>query len=60
MKYQFIAEHEGEYPVTLMCQVLGVSVSGYYASRKRPVSHQREDARLAAEIQTIFLEKGFP
>jgi putative transposase len=43
--------------VTLMCQVLEVSVSGYYASRQRPVSHhQREDARLCAEIQTIFLE----
>jgi transposase InsO family protein len=40
-----------------MCKVLEVSVSGYYASRKRPVSaHQREDARLAAEIQTIFQE----
>jgi transposase InsO family protein len=57
MKYQFIAEHQGEYPVTLMCQVLEVSVSGYYAWCKRPVSaHQREDAKLSAEIQTIFLE----
>jgi putative transposase len=57
MKYQFVAEHQGEYPVTLMCQVLEVSVSGYYAWRKRPVSHhQREDARLSAEIQAIFLE----
>lgn len=37
--------------------MLGVSKSGYYASQKRPVSHhQREDARLAAEIQTIFAE----
>jgi putative transposase len=43
--------------VTLMCKVLEVSVSGYYASRQRPVSqHQREDARLAAEIQSLFLE----
>lgn len=40
-----------------MCHVFGVSKSGYYASQKRPVSHhQREDARLAAEIQTIFAE----
>lgn len=40
-----------------MCQVLEVSVSGYYAWCKRPVSqHQREDARLAAEIQSLFLE----
>jgi transposase InsO family protein len=40
-----------------MCQVLEISVSGYYAWCKRPVStHQREDARLSAEIQTIFLD----
>jgi len=57
MKYQFVAEHQHEYPIMLMCQVLEVSVSGYYAWCKRPVSaHQREDARLSAEIQTIFLE----
>jgi putative transposase len=57
MKYQFVAEHQQEYAITLMCQVLEVSVSGYYAWCKRPVSaHQREDARLSAEIQTIFLE----
>ena len=32
-------------------------MSSYYASRTRPVSqHQREDARLAAEIQSFFLE----
>ncbi|GHO72435.1 transposase [Ktedonobacter sp. SOSP1-85] len=57
MKYQFIAEHKDEYPITLMCQALEVPMSGYYASRTRPVSqHQREDARLAAEIQSLFLE----
>jgi putative transposase len=57
MKFQFVAEHQHEYPITLMCQVLEISVSGYYAWCKRPVStHQREDARLAAEIQTIFLD----
>jgi putative transposase len=31
MKYDFIAQHHQEYPVTTMCQVLEVSVSGYYA-----------------------------
>jgi transposase InsO family protein len=56
MKYQFVAEHQQDYPIVLMCQVLEVSVSGYYAWCKRPVSaHQREDARLSAEIQSIFL-----
>ncbi len=31
MKYQFLAEHQQEYPVKTMCRVLGVAVSGYYA-----------------------------
>jgi putative transposase len=57
MKFQFIAEHQQQYSVTLMCQVLDVSQSGYYAWCQREVSeHQREDARLSAEIQQIFLE----
>jgi len=43
--------------VTLLCQALDVSISGYYAWCQREVSeHQREDARLSAEIQQIFLE----
>jgi len=57
MSFAFIAEHSQQYPVTLLCQALDVSVSGYYAWRDRPVSrHCREDAQLAAEIQQIFLE----
>ena len=57
MKFQFIAEHSQQYAVTLLCQALDVSVSGYYAWCQREASeHQREDARLSAEIQQIFLE----
>ena len=57
MKFQFIAQHSQQYAVTLLCQALDVSVSGYYAWCQREVSeHQREDARLSAEIQQIFLE----
>jgi transposase InsO family protein len=41
----------------VLCKTLEVSESGYYAWKSRPVSqHQREDARLSAEIQQIFLE----
>ena len=57
MKFQFVALHSQQYSVTLLCQALEVSVSGYYAWCQREVSeHQREDARLSAEIQQIFLE----
>ena len=51
------AGHSHEYAITLLCQALEVSESGYYAWKNRKVSqHCREDAKLAAEIQQIFLE----
>ncbi len=40
-----------------MCRVLDVSESGSYAWRERPISeHEREDARLAALIQQLFVD----
>ena len=50
-----MAEHHQEYPVATMCRVLEVSVSGYYAWRKRePSLHSREDAELANKIKGAF------
>lgn len=41
-----------QYPIAAMCQVLGVSESGYHAWRGPPSSPRaREDARLAVEIK---------
>jgi putative transposase len=58
MKYRFISEHAPEeHSVGLMCRVLKVSRSGYYASRKRPVSKRaKANARLLEEIKTIYQE----
>ncbi len=54
MKYQFIAAHRQEFEITVMCRVLNVSRSGYYAWCRRPVS-EREMANqaLTQQIQEI-------
>ena len=55
MKYQFIEQQKQEFPIVTMCQVLGVSESGFYAWRKRPAcQRQREDAQLTQEIRQVF------
>lgn len=44
-------------PITGLCQALEVSQSGYSAWKNRKVSqHCREDARLSAQIQQIYLD----
>ncbi len=55
MRYQFIEEHRKEYPVTLLCETLEVSVSGYYDWRKRPMSqHARLDQELSEQIRAAY------
>jgi len=50
-----MASHQQEYAVTVMCCALEVSVSGFYAWRKRqPSQRSREDAELAGKIKTAF------
>jgi len=54
MRYQFIREHAAQFPITQLCDVLGVSRSGYYAWGTRPVSARaQEDARLLERMTTI-------
>ena len=50
-----VEEYRKEYPVSVLCETLGVSLSGYYAWKKRPMSqHQREDQQLAEHIQEVY------
>jgi len=43
VRYRFIMEHAGEYPIRVMCRVLQVAASGYYAWRQRPHCRRYED-----------------
>jgi putative transposase len=54
MKYQFIAAHREEFEITVMCRVLAVSRSGYYAWRQRPTSlREMADQVLSQHIKEI-------
>jgi hypothetical protein len=52
VKYAWIEAHRDSYSVTLMCQLLGVSRSGWHAARVRPASARAQiDAQLLEEIR---------
>ncbi len=52
--YRFIDLHRGEHRVATMARVLGVSRSGYYAWKTRPLSSRaRADELLKKEISSV-------
>ena len=54
MKFAFISAEKARYSVSLLCSVLDVSRSGYYAWCTRPPSQRAiEDAELAEDIRNI-------
>ena len=51
MKFAFIATEKAIAPVAVLCNILGVSRSGFYASQKRkPSERSVRDARLAVAV----------
>ena len=65
MKYAWIARHKALWPVTLACEVLGVSASGYFEHWRRrdsnkpsrPGTNKRlSDEALLVHIKAIHAE----
>ncbi len=57
MRYRSIDRRRGMYPVRMMCRLLKVSRSGYYAWRKRPESpRDKTDRQLTSAIRQIHAE----
>ncbi len=52
-------QHQAEFPILVMCKVLSVSRSGYYAWRKNPESKQKQaNATLREKIRSIHRDSG--
>lgn len=59
MKFGFVDEHRQVWPVRVMCAVLGLSASGYYAWRGRPESPRSVANReLTEDIRLIHAESS--
>ena len=57
MRFRFIEDHRSVLPVRVMCGVLEVSASGYYAWRSRPESARTQSNRaLVAAIRRVHAD----
>ena len=55
MRYACIQAHRHTFPVAVMCRLLGVSRSGFYAAQRRlPSQRDQADQRLRVEIGAIY------
>src|SRR5580700_5686523 len=55
MKFRFIDRTKSQFPVQRLCDVMGVSQSGYFAWRSRPAcQRQRDDMVLLAHVRASF------
>ncbi len=58
--YQLIEMERKHFTIRLICRVLEISESGYYAWRKRkPSPRRRDNEKLLAEICSIWIDSRF-
>jgi putative transposase len=59
VRYAFIRNYSGLWPIRWLCDLLDVHPSGYYAWRRQPKSRrQKTDDRLTGLIKQFWLESG--
>jgi putative transposase len=57
MMFSFIAKHRGIWAVSVLCEALGVSRSGFYAwPRRGPSARSRREEMLSAKIRASFAD----
>jgi putative transposase len=56
MRFEFIAKHRGAWPVSWICEALGVSRSGFHAWLVRaPSKRARSDEEFGARVRASFI-----
>jgi putative transposase len=56
VRFGFMAKHRGAWPVSMMCETLGVSRSGFYAWLSRPPSKRSlQDEVLGSHVRQSFV-----
>lgn len=58
MRFGFIQEHVQRFSVRLMCQIMGVSTSGYYAWRQRSLSQRAQGERVLLGLIRAAVKQG--
>ena len=54
MKYRFVAAERASYPVRLLCKVVGVAASGFYAWLRRVPGRRQADEQRVKKVGQIF------
>ena len=56
-RFRFVEAEAAQFPVSLLCRVVGVTRQGFYAWKRRPPSaRELADRKLSARIGEIYAE----